>query len=309
MNYLRFSAIVILIATFSASAYSDDTDHDVKSFLDSVDPNQRLRVSHVHGAGFVDEDLIVATHLGLIRYNDLGWEPVDSPPHDFMGFSLVDDGAYISGHPSVFYLDELDNPLGIMFTGDLGENLEPRGYAGEVDFHWLSAGYFTSSIYALTPKEPSTGAPLFAVSSDKGTTWESRSIQGTNGSLVAIAAHPTKSRTVYILTSDGLYVSGESGGVFIKIASYLDMKTLGLSRDGETIYLGGSRLLALDSSGRLKRELRVPEIEANDVIREIASGPKNSRILAYITGFRHVYLSNNNGRTWDQIMVAGDATH
>ena len=59
---------MLIAASFTTGmAAADDTDHDVRSFLDRTDPNQRLTVSHVHGAGST------MTH----------WVPVDSPPHDF----------------------------------------------------------------------------------------------------------------------------------------------------------------------------------------------------------------------------------
>ncbi len=301
---------MLIAASLTAGmAAADDTDHNVHSFLDRTDPNQRLTVSHVHGAGFIGEDLILATHLGLIRFHDDDWAPVDSPPHDFMGFSLVSGGTYISGHPSLLHREGLDNPLGVMFTNDLGKTLKSKGYNGEVDFHWLTAGYSTTSVYALTSSAPLTGAPLFIASSNRGATWGNKYLEGTSGSLIDIAAHPTAGNMVYILTSEGVFRSEDYGSRFRKLAPMTHMSTMAISRDGESIYAAGHRFLVMDINGRFKYSLTLPELDSRDAVRQIAVGPIGSGYLAYVTGFRHVYISKDDGENWKRILVGGDASH
>ncbi|MDF1567009.1 MAG: aldo/keto reductase [Spirochaetaceae bacterium] len=129
-------------------------------------------MSHIHGIGFEEDELILATHLGLLRFQDGSWVAEESPPHDYMGFAPVEDGAYISGHPSILHADEFMNPLGVMFTEDWGDTLTPKGFYGEVDYHWLTAGYHTTSVYALTSSHPQAKAPMFAMSQNSKERYE-----------------------------------------------------------------------------------------------------------------------------------------
>lgn len=287
---------------------ADESDHHLESFLSSKNPDYRLSVTHIHGAGFQNEDLVIATHLGFLRYRDGMWIAEESAPHDYMGFAMVENGAYVSGHPSILHTDEFRNPLGVMFTADWGSNLIPMAYYGDIDFHWLSAGYATSSVYALTSSDPINNSPLFAVSLDSGFTWESKQISGTRGALKDLVAHPIEPRTVFLLTDTGLYVSPESGGRFLKLASVNSVSTMGTDRTGEKLYLGGSEIQVFDLQGRLIEKPAIPGLAAGEVISEIAVGSKDARLMAFSTTLNNVYLSRDNGSRWEQILSGGNAT-
>jgi len=307
---LRVKTGIVLFALIVSAALlaADETDHHLESFLTSKNPNYRLQVSHIHGIGFDDNVLVLATHLGLLRFQDGSWVAVESPPHDYMGFALVEKGAYISGHPSILHADEFMNPLGVMFTEDSGYNLTPKGFYGEVDFHWLAAGYNTTSVYALTSSHPQTKAPMFAVSQNSGATWESKGIIGTQGSFVNLAAHPTDPRKVFLLTASGLYVSFEAGGFFGKLTSLSSMSALAIDRIGTKIYLGGTEMRVLDIEGRPSEMLSIPPLESGEFITGIATGPQESGLLAYATNRNNAYISRNGGTSWRKLLDAGDAT-
>lgn len=301
--------LAVVLAIHIGAPVGADTDHGNAPILSGFDTDARLKVNHVHGAGFVGDDLYLATHLGLIRYHDGDWEPAKSPPHDFMGFSLVEDGAFISGHPSIMHREGLENPLGVMFTDDLGMTMHPRAYVGEIDFHWLTAGYATTSVYALTTDAPPAGAPVFIASGDRGSTWTLNRLRGATGSLIDIAAHPILPERLYLLTNDGIFVSDDFGSTMRPFRVVEDANTITVSRDGGTILAAGGSIIGFEGDGTGSRILDIPELEYPDTILHVAVGAEGSGRLAYVTKFRHVYISRDNGDRWEKILTDGDATH
>jgi hypothetical protein len=95
--------------------------------------------SHIHGLAEVDGDLFVATHHGLFAVAPDGTtRQVSQDDHDFMGFTVADDGTFLaSGHPSS--VNDLPANLGLLESTDGGVTWESVSLLGDVDFHALDA--------------------------------------------------------------------------------------------------------------------------------------------------------------------------
>lgn len=104
------------------------------------------QLTHVHGMGYdKDGQLNFGTHAGLKYYKDGKWFETTKNINDYMGFNVVDQGFYTSGHPGA--QSDLPNPIGIQRSLDGGKTLENVGFVGEVDFHLLSVGYESHDIF------------------------------------------------------------------------------------------------------------------------------------------------------------------
>src|SRR5699024_9732662 len=83
--------------------------------------------------------LYVATHNGLFAVDDDGqsWM-ASSEDHDFMGFTITDNGEFLaSGHPNS--RTDLPKDLGLLASADSGATWNTVSLSGEVDFHALAA--------------------------------------------------------------------------------------------------------------------------------------------------------------------------
>lgn len=79
-------------------------------------------IDHIHDLGISDDDLYIATHTGLMKYDGDNWYATSSNNHDYMGFSLTKDGFYSSGHPMEG--SNLENSLGLIKSTDKGKTLD-----------------------------------------------------------------------------------------------------------------------------------------------------------------------------------------
>ncbi|MBN2981809.1 hypothetical protein [Cohnella algarum] len=87
-----------------------------------------------------------------------------------MGFSMVDDGFYSSGHPARG--SKKKNPFGIVKSTDEGRSLETLTLYGEVDFHGMSVGYKSHTIYIFN-LEPNSAIETTGLnySTDEAKSW------------------------------------------------------------------------------------------------------------------------------------------
>src|SRR5688572_27842482 len=171
-----------------------------------------VTLTHVHGLAYSADGkrLMIPSHHGLAVYENGMWSKAPGPQHDYMGFSATARNLYSSGHPAPG--SGLMNPVGLIRSRDGGRTWEKLGLEGETDFHLLAAGWNTNAIYVWNPRPSSRlkAAGLHFTLND-GFTWKRATAHGLAGELRALAAHPDDAATIAVATSDGLYLSRDSG--------------------------------------------------------------------------------------------------
>jgi len=200
-NYKIWLGLLVIVLVLSAC---NSKEKDSYSFEEVDNP----KIEHIHGLGYINgkSDFVIATHRGLYKYGVKGWEEANSQKHDYMGFQAVKDGFYSSGHPEEG--SNLKNPLGVIKSTDEGANLEQLAFYGEIDFHYLAAGYDSNTIYVIneTPTENMSGGLHYSI--DEGKSWTESAMNGFNSEFVSnLSAHPSKKEIVAIGSKDGIFVS------------------------------------------------------------------------------------------------------
>lgn len=272
--------------------------------------NRNITLPHIHGAGYTSDgkQLIIPAHAGLVAYSKDGWSHVDGPKHDYMGFSAVDTGFYSSGHPAEG--SELQNPLGIVKSSDMGKTLEPLGLAGESDFHGMSAGYQSHAIYVLNshPNSQMDAAGLY-YSTDDGRTWTLSRMNGVADEITAIAAHPADERILAIGTKGGLYLSTDNGNQFDKILPDPDITAVTFSKQGELFAAAAQnpKLIRYNLESKSKTELNLPNLTRDDAVSYLAVNPTDAHEIAVTTFKNDVYITSNLGSGWSRIAEQGKA--
>lgn len=176
-------------------------------------PAPDAALSHVHGIALDDatDTVVVATHQGVYRLSSDGGVagepigPVGGLDIDTMGFTLIGDVAYASGHPGpTTPLEFLGPNLGLLRSENLGDIWTEVSLGGETDFHDLSISESRPDrIYGLT-------GSLLRRSDDGGATWVD---------LAGVAARDiltpsANSDRVYATTAEGLMLSVDAGATF-----------------------------------------------------------------------------------------------
>lgn len=293
------SAIVILTACSSEAEYS----------FAKVENNQ---IDHVHGLGYTNggDEFVVATHYGLYQYGKDGWKEANSEKHDYMGFSAVRDGFYASGHPEQG--SKLKNPLGLIKSTDRGASLEQLAFYGEIDFHYLTAGYDSSAVYVFneTPTEKLKGGLNYSL--DEGKTWTEAIMNGLSTTSISnLAAHPSKEELLLVGSKEGIYISEDYGQNFsilnsTQMVTYVTLTEAGgyyTNFDINKVYL---KSFSLENSTETSIEL--PKEIMTDPIIYIALNPNNEKEIVIITNNLNIYQSKDQGLTWDKLAFNGKLT-
>jgi hypothetical protein len=89
-------AVVIAVAFTACSKKTADDGHE------SHDEGNATFM-HIHGLGYSSDGkrLFIPVHNGLKVHADGKWSDAPGEKHDYMGFSIADNGFYSSGHPAV----------------------------------------------------------------------------------------------------------------------------------------------------------------------------------------------------------------
>ncbi len=100
-------------------------------------------IGHVHDLVVEGDDLLVATHRGLLRLADGRYRAVGAEVHDLMAMAAMPDGDLVaSGHPDMrlekYRIDGAPPFLGLVRSADGGENWAIVDLLGEADFHALA---------------------------------------------------------------------------------------------------------------------------------------------------------------------------
>ncbi|MGF9713885.1 hypothetical protein EXW96_18480 [Paenibacillus sp. JMULE4] len=174
--------------------------------------------THIHGLGYSSDGkrLLIPALNGLKVYADGKWSDAPGEKHDYMGFSMADNGFYSSGHPAVG--STYKNPMGLIKSTDEGKSITVLALEGEVELHGMSVSYRTHTVYVLNsePKSKMKHAGLF-YSRDEGKTWVNSPMTGLSGQITAFAVHPTQDTIVTIGTTSGAYLSKDNGQTFAAV--------------------------------------------------------------------------------------------
>jgi hypothetical protein len=165
-------------------------------------------LTHIHGLGYSSDGkrLLIPAHNGLKVYGDGKWSDAPGEKHDYMGFSMTDNGFYSSGHPAVG--STYKSPMGLIKSTDEGKSITVLALEGEVDLHGMSVSYRTHTVYVLN-SEPNSKMKQAGLlySRDEGKTWVSSPMSGVSGQITALAVHPTQDTIITIGAASGAYLS------------------------------------------------------------------------------------------------------
>ncbi|WP_394237316.1 F510_1955 family glycosylhydrolase [Niallia oryzisoli] len=269
---------------------------------------EKVNFPDLHGLSYSADGtkLVAAVHDGLREFSKGEWSIPDVEKNDYMGYSPTKDGFYSSGHPGQG--SNLKNPLGIVKSTDNGKSVDIVDLHGEVDFHALSVGYETEDIYVFTPEANSKmKEPGFYYSEDQAKTWNQMKMNGISGTPTAIIAHPTKKGVIAIGTDQGLYISDNYGESFELLLDESYVSSAVFSSSDEIIVginTNDKELIKLDLVNNTKTNYELPnDVDGN--ITFISYNYSNKDELAFATDQMNIYISNDSGKNWDQVVKTG----
>lgn len=260
-------------------------------------------VSHIHGAGFwQDGRPVIATHTGLMEFREDGWYELSSNRHDYMGFELVADGFYASGHPAQD--SPYKNPLGVVRGTEKGETLEIRSLEGEADFHYMSAGFESESLYVYLEQATKELAPGFYRSLDGGVSFEPMKMDGIEGRGIAgITADASEAKRVFVYGPDGILVSDDGGDTFEPFNDQGNIVTMAAAK-GRLAYIAKTGtsfdLVVSDLTDETETSVDLPTMSADNVPIELVMEAER---LLLATSDNSVYVFEDEG--WTQLLKAG----
>ncbi|MBM7620889.1 hypothetical protein JOC95_002744 [Bacillus tianshenii] len=270
-------------------------------------------INHIHGIGYLGDkkELFLATHHGLVRFSEGKWYKTSRNNHDYMGFQTTDEHFYSSGHPELG--SDLENPLGLIKSKDRGASMEKIAFYGEIDFHYLAAGYKSHTLYVFNEHENSLKIGLH-YSVDEGQTWETGSMKGISANSIGnIAAHPTVSENVAISTNKGLFISSDFGNEFKLLTSSSPVTTVEYQEDSLMYFIlenSESKLVEYNLSNEATEELSLPDgVSSKNPIMFIATNPDNRSEIIAVSLNNDIYLSQDNGANWKLLAAEGSVTN
>jgi WD40 repeat protein len=269
----------------------------------AVTDESRASVSFpdIHGISFTGdgEQLRVATHTGLVAYQEGNWSKPDLPVNDYMGYSGTEDGFFSSGHPGAG--SRLVNPIGLVRSVDHGQNVQTINFLGETDFHVMAASYYGDTVYVLNPAPNSLLSAGLHYSLDGGGTWEQSVANGLTSAPLQIAVHPTDPGIVAAGTRAGLFLSEDFGDSFTPVSTESPVTAVAFGPDGERLLFGYGRVAVYDlETGAVTGFPQHPTVVTDQAVLYVAANPVTDA-LAFATSDRDIFYSSNNGQSWQQI--------
>ncbi|WP_391201558.1 F510_1955 family glycosylhydrolase [Psychrobacillus sp. L4] len=302
----KYKVIIGLLLFISILTSCNSKENEVFSY-GKVKNN---KVDHIHGLGYINggSDFVIATHFGLYRYGKDGWKEANSQKHDYMGFQTVREGFFSSGHPEQG--SKYKNPLGLIKSIDKGASFEQLAFYGELDFHYLAAGYDSNTIYVLT-ENPIEGMKRgLHYSTDEGASWTEAAMNGFNSNNISnLSAHPTRKELIAIGSKDGIFVSDDYGQSFqsmndTKMITYVTLnETAGYytNFNENTVYL---KSFLYDSNEEIN--IQLPIDLKMDPITFIAVNPESQKEIVIVTNNNNIYITKDEGLSWDKLASNGE---
>lgn len=276
----------------------------------SGNSSDSVSFTHIHGLDYTSdgEEIYVPSHNGINVYKNGKWTASTiGEPHDYMGFSMFEDGFYSSGHPSPN--SDLENPFGIVKSMDNGETLEMIDLYKEIDFHGLAVGYKTKDILVYNPSENSRmKGPGFYYTTDETKTWNKILLNGLTGQPTVFAVHPSTSGVFAFGTQNGMFLSKDYGENFELVLP--NVNVVSLSFDFNDGILVGTldqeqELLRFNLNDNKTENLNIPGLEIEDAISYVKQNPTNQKEYVFATNERNIYITTNSGQDWNKIVENG----
>ncbi|MFC4560079.1 F510_1955 family glycosylhydrolase [Virgibacillus kekensis] len=296
------SAVLVVFILVMANVNDGESSAD--------DHHENVTFTHIHGLGYTSdgEELYVPAHDGLKVFKDGEWTDPNTTPHDYMGFSMFENGFYSSGHPAEG--SDLKNPLGIVKSTDKGESIDILGLHGEIDFHGMTVGYETQEIYVFNPAANSQmPEPGFYYSTDEAKNWTKSELEDLKGQASSLTAHPTISGTVAVGTNEGVFVSADHGNTFKKMPVNGHVTAVAFGYQHNLLVATQSNEVNLYNVSLPTNELNKLSIpkSVETPIMYIQQNPAKPKELVIATDDKDIYFSHNSGQTWELSVDNGTA--
>lgn len=290
-------------------AEGEAVEEPAEALMEEVTPEvSDIELTHVHGLGITGDGaaLYVPSHHGLMVFEEGIWSAAEGAAHDYMGFAMVNDGFYTSGHPGEG--SDLANPFGVSRSTDMGQSLEMLDLYKEIDFHMMDVGYDSHAIYVVNP-QPNSRMDQAGIhySTDDAETWTYSAAEGLEGQLMSIGVHPEEEAVIAAGTDQGVFVSEDFGQSFEAI-SEVPTTAVTFSPEGK-LFAGGVTdtftLTAIDPESGEQTDFTIPELSGQNAIGYIAVNPQNEQEIYFSTFEKDIYLSGDGGESWNQIAEKG----
>ena len=280
--------------------------------LSACSQDSSFSAEHIHGFAYAADGsrLLIATHDGLYSYQNGQWSGPIGEPFDLMGFSLTEKAIYSSGHPAEG--SDKPNPLGLIKSTDEGKTWKTLDFEGQSDFHNMTAGFQTDTLYVMNEQPNPKMGQGFHVSLDGGETWRPVALDGLEGKLLSLEAHPTREKTIALGTDTGLFISKDAGNLVTMIDGDMQVTALLFDRKKpDLLWVGGYTdrpvLSRYDLKNRKSESIRLPLEDREDAVQFIAQHPQKPDTVAIATFKKHVFISQDGGRNWKQIVKEGES--
>lgn len=267
-----------------------------------------LPLRHAHGLGYSADGtrIMIPGHQGIMVHRGGRWSIAPGPERDFMGFAVTRDFIFTSGH---FPPGGSRGPsLGLLRSRDGGQSWTSMGFEGAVDFHVLAAGFESNSLYVYnsSPNARMPHAGLYRLTSGEPG-WRNAKARGVRGEVFVLAVHPTDEATVAAATSEGLFLSRNSGDEFATIIAGEELRTAYFSVDGDSLWFATfadrPRLFRMSLEDGTRDEIALPRL-SRDAVAFIAQNPARRDEYAIVTFERAVFVTPDRGGTWTRIARA-----
>ena len=301
---LRVTVVALVLVTAALGAWMLGTN--VAERGASREDRPLGPMGHVHALtapAWLDGDVLVGTHQGLLRWSDeVGWRAIGPRTHDFMGLAadpLRSGVLYGSGHPDL--RSDLGNPLGLVVSEDGGRTWTARSLAGRSDFHAMAVT--DEALWGWDVMRPAVVRSL-----DGGATW----VSGDDGTLAAgnvfaLAADPASDAGVFASTGDGVWHTSGDGAWRPLAFTGSPVTAIHAASDAIWAYVAEREAGLVRSVDAAATWQRVPlDLDAGVAVIAIVSDPSDARRVFAAATNGDLWRSVDGGATWDAIMRAAE---
>jgi photosystem II stability/assembly factor-like uncharacterized protein len=168
----------------------------------------------------------------------------------------------------------------------------------------MAAGYENYAVYVANPA-PNSRLPVgLHYTLDEGQTWQQSQASGISGSPIQLAAHPTEPGMVAVAAEGGLFLSNDYGDTFTRVGDAAPVTAVTFDPNGERLLFAYQGLSAYDLSTGQTASFQTPSVTGDDAVGYIAVNLVSDQI-AFATFDRDIYLSEDEGQSWEAIAEQG----